>query len=147
VVENANQGNDTVYASLDYLMTADVDNLVLQEGGAIQGYGNGLANALFGNTNGNLLNGGVGADFLTGGDGNDVFIFAAGEAAGDMVADFAGNGSGAGDSLLFVGYGSGATFTNIDTTHWQVNYNSGLSHEVIVFMNGAAIDVTDVAFM
>jgi Ca2+-binding RTX toxin-like protein len=147
VVENANQGNDTVYASVDYMMTADVDNLVLQEGVAIQGYGNGLANALFGNANGNLLNGGGGADFLTGGGGNDVFVFAAGEAGGDMVADFAGNGGGAGDWLLFVGYGSGATFTNIDTTHWQVNYNNGVSHEVIVLMNGAAIDVTDVAFM
>ena len=53
---------------------------------------------------------------------------------------------GAGDWLKFVGYGSGATFTNIDAMHWQVNYNSGASHDIIAFSNGASIDVNDVLF-
>src|SRR5262245_49860167 len=66
---------------------------------------------------------------------------------GDIVMDFAGYGVGSGDWLLFVGYGPGATFTNIDTTHWQVNYNNGTAHDVITFMNGASIDPTDVAFI
>ena len=52
----------------------------------------------------------------------------------------------AGDSLQFAGYGGGATFTNIDATHWQVNYNGGGSHDVITFMNAAVIDVNDFAF-
>jgi Ca2+-binding RTX toxin-like protein len=84
---------------------------------------------------------------LTGNAGNDTFVFHVGEADGDTVIDFAGNGAGAGDSLQFVGYGSGATFTNIDATRWQVNYNSGASHEIITFTNGASIDPTDVLFV
>jgi Ca2+-binding RTX toxin-like protein len=145
-VENANQGNDTVYASVDYLMAANVDNLILQ-GAAMQGYGNGLVNALFGNANDNLLNGGAVADSLTGGAGNDAFVFDVGEANGDTVVDFAGNGANAGDWLLFVGYGSGASFTQNDATHWQVNYNSGSSHDIIAFLSAVAIDPTDYVFM
>jgi len=64
-----------------------------------------------------------------------------------MVADFAGNGAAAGDSLQFVGYGAGATFTQMNATHWQVNYNNGTQHETITFMNGAPIDQADVVFM
>src|SRR5262245_63307367 len=127
-------------------MAANVDNLVLQ-GAAIQGYGNGLVNALIGNDHDNLLNGGGGADSLTGGAGNDAFVFAVGEADGDTVVDFDGNGAGAGDWLVFVGYGSGATFTQNDPTHWQVNYNNGNSHEVITFLSGVAIDQIDYVFM
>ena len=28
--------------------------------------------------------------------------------------------------------GAGATFTNIDATHWQMNFNGGASHEIVV---------------
>ena len=94
-----------------------------------------------------MLDGQGGVDALTGNAGNDTFVFHVGEADGDMVVDFAGNGASAGDSLQFVGYGAGATFTNIDATHWQVNYNGGASHEVITFQNGASIDATDFAFV
>jgi hypothetical protein len=74
-------------------------------------------------------------------------VFHAGETNGDVVVDFAGNGAGPGDALQFVGYDAGATFTNIDATRWQVNYNSGASHEVITFLNGASIDPTDFSFV
>jgi hypothetical protein len=30
--------------------------------------------------------------------------------------------------------------------HWQVNHNSGASHDIIAFSNGASIDVNDVLF-
>jgi serralysin len=143
--ENPNEGNDTVLASVDYRLTANVENLVMQ-GAAMQGYGNGLANALFGTAGDNLLNGGAGPDSLTGGGGNDVFVFGAGEADGDTVVDFAGNGAGTADRLLFVGYGAGATFSQNDATHWQVSYNSGSAHDVITFLNGAAIQPSDFFF-
>jgi hypothetical protein len=74
-------------------------------------------------------------------------VFNVGQASGDTVVDFTGNGVLAGDSLHFVGYGAGATFTQNDAKHWQVNFNVGLSHEVITFMNGAAVDPSDVVFM
>jgi Ca2+-binding RTX toxin-like protein len=94
-----------------------------------------------------VLDGQGNADTLTGGAGNDTFAFTAGQGNGDAIVDFAGNGAAAGDSLRFFGYGAGASFTNIDATHWQVNYNSGVSHDVITFMNGAAIDASDVVFV
>src|SRR5262245_17982347 len=146
VVENANEGTDAVFSSVSYTLSADVETLVLQGGANLDGTGNALTNTLFGNTGDNALDGGAGADWLQGDAGNDVFVFHVGEADGDTITDFAGNGAAAGDSLQFVGYGPGATFTNIDATHWQVNYNGGASHEVITFMNGASIDATDVVF-
>jgi Ca2+-binding RTX toxin-like protein len=152
VIENANEGNDTVYASVNHMLAANVENLVLQGGTDLQGTGNGLANAIFGNSGANTLSGGGGNDRLDGGAGvdvlkgdagNDTFVFHAGEANGDVITDFVGNGAATGDSLQFVGYGAEATFTNIDATHWQVNFNGGASHEIITFLNGAAIVESD----
>ncbi len=147
VFENAGEGTDAVFATVSHTLAANVETLVLQGAGNISGTGNTLANSLFGNSGNNTLDGGVGADQLTGNAGNDTFVFRAGEGNGDTVVDFAGNGAAAGDSLSFVGYGAGATFTNIDATHWQVNYGAGLaSHDIITFTNGASIDASDFVF-
>ena len=156
IFENANEGTDAVFTSVDYTLAVNVEALVMQGGGNLSGTGNAAANTMFGNVGNNALDGGGandtldgggGTDTLTGGSGNDAFVFRPGEANSDTVADFAGNGAAAGDSLLFVGYGPGATFTNIDATHWQVNYNAGASHDQITFSNGAAIDPTDFSFV
>ena len=88
----------TGYASVDYTLAPDVDNLVLL-GGAIQGFGNGLVNALFGNAANNLLDGAGAADVLTGGTGNDTFVFNVGQADGDTIVDFDGQGAAAGEVL------------------------------------------------
>ena len=45
MIENANEGSDTVYASANYRLSANVEYLVLQ-GSATQGYGNSLSNAI-----------------------------------------------------------------------------------------------------
>ena len=42
VIENAAQGNDAVFASVNYGLTANVETLVLQGSADLQGYGNGL---------------------------------------------------------------------------------------------------------
>ena len=141
------QGNDAVFASVNYALSGNVETLVLQGSANLDGTGNALANSLFGNSGNNTLDGQGGADVLTGNAGNDTFVFNVGQANGDTVVDFAGNGAAAGDSLHFVGYGPGASFTNIDATHWQVNFNGGASHEVITFSNGAAIDASDFLFL
>jgi microcystin-dependent protein len=148
VFENGGEGDaDAVFSTVSYALSLNVETLVLQDAGNLDGTGNTLTNNIYGNGGTNLIDGGAGADMLTGNDGNDTFVFRVGEGSGDNVVDFAGNGSGLGDSLRFVGYGPGATFTNIDATHWQVNYNGGTQHEIITFMNGAPIDPTDVVFM
>ena len=146
-IENAGEGNDTVYSTVHFRLAANVDNLILQGSVDLQGYGNSMTNAIFGNDGVNLLDGGGSADVLTGDTGNDVFMFNVGQGDGDTIVDFSVNGALAGDSLLFVGYGAGANFTNIDATHWQVNYSGGASHDVITFTNGAAIDASDFAFV
>jgi trimeric autotransporter adhesin len=147
VFESANEGSgDTVLSGVSYTLTANVEALVLQGAGNLNGTGNGIANSLFGNTGDNTLDGGGSSDQLTGNAGNDTFVFRPVEGNGDTIADFAGNGLGVGDSLQFVGYGGGATFTNIDTTHWQVNYNGGSSHDIITFSNSPTIDPTDFGF-
>jgi Ca2+-binding RTX toxin-like protein len=147
VFENLNEGTDAVFATVSQTLAANVETLVLEGAGNLTGTGNALANNLYGNSSDNTLDGGAGADMLTGNAGNDTLLFHAGQGDGDTVVDFAGNGVAAGDSLQFVGYGSGATFTNVDATRWQVNFNGGTSHEVITFMNGASIDPTDFAFL
>jgi trimeric autotransporter adhesin len=147
VVENLGEGTDAVFASVNYTLTANVEALVLNGPGNLSGTGNALANSLFGNAGNNALDGGAGVDVLQGNAGNDTFVFNMGQGNGDTVVDFAGNGAAAGDSLQFVGFGVGATFTNIDATHWEVNYNGGASHDVITFLNGASVDATDFVFM
>jgi serralysin len=146
VFENVLEGTDAVFSTVSHTLRANVETLVLQGAGNISGIGNALNNSIFGNAVLNTLDGGAGADVLTGNAGNDTFVFHRGEGDGDTVVDFAGNGAAAGDQLRFFGYGAGATFTQNDPTHWQVNFNGGASHEVITFMNGASIDPTDVGF-
>ena len=53
VVENVGEGNDTVFTSIDYRLTANVDNLVMQGGADLQGFGNGEVNAIIGNSGNN----------------------------------------------------------------------------------------------
>ena len=50
-------------------------------------------------------------------------------------------------SMQFIGYGPGATLTQNDATHWQIDYNGSASHEIITFSNAAAIHSTDFAFL
>jgi Ca2+-binding RTX toxin-like protein len=145
VFENPGEGTDAVFSGVSYTLSANVETLVLQGAGNLAGTGNAQNNSIFGNTGANVLDGAGGPDVLTGDAGNDSFVFHAGQADGDTVVDFGGNGAAAGDSLQFVGYGAGATFTQTDATHWQVNYNV-FSHDHITFLNGAAIDPSDYLF-
>jgi Ca2+-binding RTX toxin-like protein len=73
VTESAGQGTDTVEASINYSLGANVENLTLTGSGNINGTGNTLNNTLTGNTGNNTLDGGAGNDTLIGGDGDDFF--------------------------------------------------------------------------
>ena len=65
--ENPGEGNDTVFSTVDFRLSANVENLILQGGADLQAYGNSAVNALFGNAGSNILDGGAGADAMIGG--------------------------------------------------------------------------------
>src|SRR5207245_1935721 len=88
VVEKANEGTDTVFASISYTLPANVENLTLLDvpDTFLIGTGNSLDNVIIGNSGGNLLDGGAGNDTLKGGDGDD-FLYGG---SGNNVLDGAG---------------------------------------------------------
>ncbi len=84
VVENADEGIDTVRSSISTALGDNVENLTLTGGKWRWGDGNALDNAITGNFNRNVLsgkdgddtlNGRGGADTLWGGAGDDRFVF------------------------------------------------------------------------
>jgi Ca2+-binding RTX toxin-like protein len=115
VAEGIDEGTDWVYASIDYTLSSEVENLALTGTAHLSGAGNAINNSITGNAGANILNGGagndtisggagadtliggIGRDIITGGAGNDVFRFAAGDAlisgttslSFDRITDFA----------------------------------------------------------
>jgi Ca2+-binding RTX toxin-like protein len=90
VTETANAGSDSVYSTLNYTLTANVENLILT-GTAANGTGNVLNNLLTGNASNNVLHGGAGADTLVGGLGKDTYQLTETTAANDTVRIAAGD--------------------------------------------------------
>ena len=143
-------GHDIVYSYVDEVLDANVEELSLAIGNAISGIGNGDNNVLYGNTQNNFLNGGDGADQLSGLGGNDTFVFQAGQAQGDTVFEFEGNGDAAGDVLYFTGYGTaadGATFMQQTATDWVITSADGLISETITLAGAPAVGTLDYLFV
>lgn len=79
VKESADGGNDTIYATVDYTLSNNVENLVLLNTDNINGTGNALNNIIKGNAADNVLDGGSGHDTLIGGAGSDTLTGGVGE--------------------------------------------------------------------
>ncbi len=91
VTEKANQGSDKVISSMSYTLPSDVEVLVLNGGGDLQGTGNKVANTITGGVGANTLDGNDGNDTLTGGGGADRFVFSTklnAAANWDQITDF-----------------------------------------------------------
>jgi len=135
--------DDTVLAdgTINHVLGLDGDDTI---------HGGGGIDRLAGMAGDDTLEGGAGADGLDGGDGDDTYAFTAGEANGDAIVNFSGNGALDGDSLLFRGYGAavdGAMFVLLDDRHGQITSADGLIVENIAFETPVAIVPQDYAFV
>jgi Ca2+-binding RTX toxin-like protein len=99
LIELAGEGKDTVFASFNYTLGANLEVLYLVPGaGALNGTGNALDNEITGNESSNVLSGGGGKDYLNGSGGIDFMFGGAGDdayvvdSASDQVSEAAGEG-------------------------------------------------------
>ena len=128
VTEDAGAGADTVWAYVNYALTANVENLVFSGStGNFTGTGNALNNLMIGGSGDNTLDGGAGQDTLTGGAGADTFVVAA---LGDSEV-------GAGRDIItdFLSGTDRIQFTGIDA-------NTGAAgHQAFTMINTAAFSI------
>jgi Ca2+-binding RTX toxin-like protein len=102
VTELANEGLDTVRASITYTLGSNVENVILTGSSALSATGNALDNVLTGNGANNTLtgnagadtlDGGAGTDTLNGGTGNDTYLLGRGHGADTVVENDASVGN------------------------------------------------------
>jgi Ca2+-binding RTX toxin-like protein len=128
VLEVENSGFDVVQSSVNYVLSMNVENLVLKGTSNISGTGNALDNVISGNTGDNTLSGdagndtldgGAGADTLLGGTGDDTYIV---DNIGDAVTESLNAG--------------------IDAVQSNLSYTLGMNVENLMLKGTANIDGT-----
>ena len=125
VIESNNPSIDTVLASVDYALTANVDHLTLTGTANINGTGNSLNNIIKGNDGNNRLDGGDGDDILWGGAGVDTLIGGQGndsyhvDNVNDMVTE-------------------SANVNDFDTVYSSVDYTLAINVERLI-LEGSAV--------
>lgn len=137
VIENADEGTDTVESSVTYTLGDKVENLTLTGTAAINATGNDLDNVLTGNSGANTLTGGDGDDDLTGGAGDDLLDGGPGD---DTMEGQAGDDvyvvDSTGDAV------SESPDEGMDTVWSSVRYTLGANLENLILTGVLAIDGT-----
>jgi Ca2+-binding RTX toxin-like protein len=106
----AGTGVDTVVSAIDYVLGANLENLVLS-GAARSGTGNALSNSLTGTAFNDTLDGGALADTMAGGLGDDTYFA---DNAGDSVVE--GGSAGTDTVVASVNYALGLNVENLTLT-------------------------------
>jgi Ca2+-binding RTX toxin-like protein len=133
VIENLNEGTDTVISTATYILTPNIENFTLTGSADINGIGNDLANILTGNVAGNVLNGMGGSDTMKGGAGDDTYIV---DNSGDVVVENSDEGS---DTVLSsTTYTLGANVENLTLTGSLAINGTGNELNNILTGNSAA---------
>ncbi|HSH93207.1 MAG TPA: cadherin domain-containing protein, partial [Roseimicrobium sp.] len=112
--------SDAVQSSVSYILSENVENLILTGTRNNNGTGNADNNILTGNAGANVLEGGAGADIMTGGGGSDTYIV---DDAGDIVTETLPDSAGGTDAVRSgLSYVLGANLENLVLTG-SGNYN------------------------
>ena len=106
-VEDANGGIDLVRASVNWVLSANIDKLEITGSDNLSGTGNALANLMTGNAGNNLLCGADGVDTMDGGDGSDIYLIPL--AADHPAAEIRDSGANGTDELRFSSSVKGST--------------------------------------
>ncbi len=151
VLENPNQGTDTVSSRLTYTLSVNVENLIQTGTAAVNGTGNSLNNVITGNNAANQLNGDAGNDTLNGDAGDDTLIGWSGadnmlgglgndsylvENAGDVVTENLNQGTDIVSSRLT--YTLPANVENLTLTGTSAVNGTGNGQNNVITGNNAA---------
>ncbi|WP_312336454.1 calcium-binding protein [Anaerospora hongkongensis] len=126
VIENADEGTDTIQSGVSYTLGANIENLTLSGTTNINGTGNTLANVITGNSGNNTLWGGGGNDTLTGAAGTDRYLYGRGEGNDIITADENNNL----DSIYFY-----------NATRNELNFNLN-GDDLVITITGASGSLT-----
>jgi Ca2+-binding RTX toxin-like protein len=118
IVENPNEGKDSVFSLATHTLSENVENLTLQGTGSVYATGNSLNNVITGNVGNNRLDGVTGDDTLVGGAGNDIYVIN----GGDVITEKANEGP--------------------DTVWSTMTYSLGANFENLTLQGNAAINAT-----
>ncbi|MBU3626460.1 calcium-binding protein [Polynucleobacter sp. JS-Safj-400b-B2] len=130
ILEQQNEGYDTVVSSSNYMLNANIEELRLVEGFNINGTGNSLDNRIIGNSFDNILDGVTGADTLIGGLGNDTYVV---DNRGDTVVELAGEGVDTVQSKI--SYTLGNNVENLTLLDFS-NFERGIVNGINVLVYG-----------